>query len=308
MRNAEPARSSGQSGTAEADREAGEFPSQPLHHLDSLWIQVAGTRCNLSCTHCFVSCGPTDTRHAMMPRRQVAERVTEGLALGVREVYFTGGEPFLHPEMLGILEDTLERAPCTVLTNGTLFTPASIAQLARLSRAARFSLELRVSLDGTERGAHDAFRGAGNFERAVKGLLALEAAGLLPIVTATNTAHEDPLVLRERYAAALRAFGLSRPRIKLLPMFQLGRQALRGSRYGATETLRGLPPGEFDSNRLQCGSCRAVTADGVYVCPLLVNEPGGRMSDTLVGALGSFELRHGACFTCYATGMTCANG
>ena len=308
MRNAEPARASGGSGAVEADRETGAFPNQPLHHLDTLWIQVAGTRCNLSCTHCFVSCGPADTRHAMMPRRQVAERVAEGLALGVREIYFTGGEPFLHPEMFGILEDTLKHAPCTVLTNGTLFTAASIAHLARLSRAARFSLELRVSLDGAQREAHDAFRGAGNFERAVEGLRSLEAAGLLPIVTGTNTESEDPLWLRERYAASLRALGIARPRIKLLPMFQLGREVSRSSPYGAADSLRGLHPAQFDSGRLQCGACRAVTADGVYVCPLLVNEGSARMSDSLVGALGSFELRHGACFTCYTTGMTCANG
>ena len=56
------------------------------------------------------------------------------------------------------------------------------------------------------------------------------------------------------------------------------------------------------------GCRRAVTARGVYVCPLLVDEPDGRMGDTLAAALGPFELRHGACYTCYVTGMTCANG
>jgi MoaA/NifB/PqqE/SkfB family radical SAM enzyme len=308
MRNAETTGPALASAPAQSGGESGVFPSQPLHHLDTLWIQVAGTRCNLSCTHCFVSCGPADTRHGMMTREQVARRVAEGVALGVREFYFTGGEPFLHPEMLGILADTLEHGPSTVLTNGTLFTAATISSLASLSRSARYSLELRVSLDGAGRTAHDAFRGAGNFERAIQGLRALEAAGLLPIVTATNTSHEDPLVLRERYADALRGFGLSRPRIKLLPMFQLGREASRTAPYDEGESLRDMDPAEFDPGRLQCGSCRAVTAAGVFVCPLLVNEDGTRMSDSLAGALGGFVLRHGACSTCYHTGMTCANG
>jgi hypothetical protein len=39
-----------------------------------------------------------------------------------------------------------------------------------------------------------------------------------------------------------------------------------------------------------------------------VDEPGGRMGDRLADALGPFTLAHGACFTCYVTGMTCANG
>src|SRR2546423_15285871 len=44
------------------------FPIQPLLHLDTLWIQVAGTLCNLSCTHCFVTSGPGIQRHRPVPR------------------------------------------------------------------------------------------------------------------------------------------------------------------------------------------------------------------------------------------------
>src|SRR5262245_50562174 len=86
---------------------SGRFPRQPLAHLDALWIQVAGTLCNLRCTHCFVSCGPGDDHHSLMTRAEVRARVAEGVGLGVKEFYFTGGEPFVHPEMIEILEDTL---------------------------------------------------------------------------------------------------------------------------------------------------------------------------------------------------------
>src|SRR5262252_3520568 len=78
-------------------------PLQPLFHLDALWIQVAGTLCNLACTHCFVSSGPGDDHHALMPRDEVRNHVARGLALGAKEFYFTGGEPFVHPAMLEII-------------------------------------------------------------------------------------------------------------------------------------------------------------------------------------------------------------
>ncbi|MBI5710079.1 MAG: radical SAM protein [Candidatus Eisenbacteria bacterium] len=284
------------------------FPVQPLLHLDALWIQVAGTLCNLACTHCFISCGPGDERHALMGRAEVRARVAEALALGVKEFYFTGGEPFLHPEMEEILEDTLAHGPCTVLTNGTLFTRHRIAELRCVGDGARYSLELRVSLDGLGAAEHDRFRGAGSFARTIEGLRALEEGGLLPIVTLTRTTDEDPLASTKRALEALRALGLTRPRVKTLPLFQLGRESRRTRGYAATETLAGLSCGCFDPTRLQCGSCRAVTARGVYVCPLLVEEPGGRMGDRLAEALGPFELEHGACYTCWVTGMTCANG
>ena len=66
----------------------------------------------------------------------------------MREYYFTGGEPFLNPEMEAILEATLAVGPATVLTNGLLLDPARCARLKALADAADYSLDLRVSLDG----------------------------------------------------------------------------------------------------------------------------------------------------------------
>jgi MoaA/NifB/PqqE/SkfB family radical SAM enzyme len=281
-----------------------DFPVQPLLHLDALWFQVAGTICNLTCTHCFVSCGPGNHRHGFLTRTQVRDHLAQGLSLGVREVYFTGGEPFLHPDLTSILEDTLAHAPATVLTNGTLFTEARARRLAELAAGSRHSLELRVSLDGASAAEHDRFRGAGAFARTLDGLRRLERHGLLPIVTATLHAGEAAEAAAARHLAALRAAGIARPRLKLLPYFQLGRGAESGE---AAATLAGLPSESFDAARLPCARCRAITSRGVHVCPLLVDETGGRMGDRLGEALGPFTLSHSACLTCWVSGMTCAN-
>jgi AdoMet-dependent heme synthase len=284
-----------------------QAPLQPIAHLDALWIQVAGTACNLTCTHCFVSCGPGDLRHRPMTRHEVRDRVEEGLALGVREFYFTGGEPFLHPDLLEILADTLAVGPATVLTNGTLFTPARLERLRDLSAGSRYAFELRVSLDGYSESDHDRFRGSGSFARTIGGLRAASRVGLLPIVTATQTTAEDPVSFRARYLTMLRAAGIERPRLKVLPLFRLGREAERDRPYSTGETLAGLPQEALAAGHLQCGSCRAVTANGVYVCPLLIEEPRARMADRIEDALTPFRLAHGACSTCWETGMTCAN-
>ena len=284
------------------------YPVQPLHHLDTLWIQVAGTVCNLTCTHCFVPSGPGIRRHDLIAPERVRALVREGLVLGVREVYFTGGEPFLHPEIMEMVEDTLALAPLTVLTNGTLFTRERIERLATLSSAGIYSLELRVSLDGPTAAAHDRIRGQGTFARALEGLGRLSRAGLVPIVTATLMDGEDAAGANDRYVELLKSAGVARPRLKLLPLFKLGREIERSGPYATHETLAGMGDAPFDTQRLQCGHCRAVTSQGVFVCPLLVDEPGARMGDSLGESLGPFALRHGACSTCFATGMTCANG
>jgi sulfatase maturation enzyme AslB (radical SAM superfamily) len=291
-----------------ATGDASTFPAQPLLHLDALWIQVAGSLCNLECVQCFVSAGPGNHHHALMSRDQVRRHVGDALALGVKEFFFTGGEPFVHPEMIEILEDTLGHGPSTVLTNGTLWTRGRLAALASLAQTSRYSLEIRVSLDGGTAEEHDRYRGAGTFERTVLGLIELESHGLLPIVTVTQHGDEDPLAFRARYFEMLKEAGLKRPRIKIIPLFLLGRETARTRAYDGSETLRGLPPENFDPLRLQCGGCRAVTSRGVFVCPLLVDEAGARMGTRLDETLGPFELRYGACHTCWVTGMTCANG
>jgi sulfatase maturation enzyme AslB (radical SAM superfamily) len=276
--------------------------------LDALWLQVAGTLCNLTCTHCFVSCGPDNHHHPLMSRAEVRQRVAEALDLGVKEFYFTGGEPFLHAEMMEILADTHPHGPCTILTNGTLLTRARVAELRRHTDQGRYSLELRVSLDGWRAARHDRIRGAGSFERALAGLRAASDAGLLPIVTATYDVDDDLGALAARYRAMLRDAGIDRPRLKLLPLFRLGRESERTRPYQAFETLVGVPQDAIEPGRLQCSHCRAVTARGVYVCPLLVEAPGAWLGERLSDSLGPIPLDHDACYTCYVTGMSCGNG
>src|SRR5687768_4684412 len=93
-------------------------PQVPMLALDTLWFQVAGTICNIECTHCFISCSPRNHSHEMMRLADVLPWLEEARRLGVREYYFTGGEPFMNRDMLAILEATLQQGPATVLTNG----------------------------------------------------------------------------------------------------------------------------------------------------------------------------------------------
>src|ERR1700726_3204602 len=159
---------------------AGAPPEVALRSLDTLWFQVGGTLCNLACTHCFIPCSPTNHTHEMMRLEQVRRYLREAVALGVKEFYFTGGEPFLNPEMEAILAATLAVGPASVLTNGLLLDPARCARLAALAAASPYSLDLRVSLDGYDAASNDAVRGTGTFERVLAGLRPLPAAGPYP--------------------------------------------------------------------------------------------------------------------------------
>lgn len=281
-------------------------PRVGLTSLDTLWFQVGGTVCNLACTHCFISCSPTNHTHELMRLDEVERYLEEAVRLGVREYYFTGGEPFLNPDMEAILEATLRVGPASVLTNGLLLDPARCARLRNLERASDYSLDLRVSLDGYDAASNDPIRGEGTFVRILAGVRNLAEAGLNPVITVTEVCREAGTDAgKERFFELLRALGIDRPRLKILPVFQIGAEAERGGAYESWQRLREgeLPAGAWD--HLQCSSCRMVTDQGVWVCPILVNEPSARMGETLADTLRPFPLDHPACWTCHAYGVSC---
>jgi hypothetical protein len=56
---------------------------------------------------------------------------------------------------------------------------------------------------------------------------------------------------------------------------------------------------------LMCGSSRTVSARGWYPCPILIEEAGARMGDSMAEANRPIRLNHSACVTCHAEGFSC---
>jgi MoaA/NifB/PqqE/SkfB family radical SAM enzyme len=286
---------------------AGHAPFVPFLRLSALWIQITGTWCNLECTHCINASGPDNPWLKPIAPEIARKAMREADQLGVKEIYFTGGEPFLHGEIVALLENALAVAPTTVLTNGTLIDEAMADRLAALARGAAYSLEIRVSLDDTDPEKNDRVRGAGAFDKAVRAIQLLHERGLLPIVTATEiTSHEHAggWGTYERFRRFLTGLGIEKPRVKVMPVFALGRSSRCGGRRLTEDDLEG-----FDRGTLQCSESRVVAAGGVYACPILAGLPGAKLSDgSLEASFRDAPLYHPSCVTCHETGMTCKNG
>ncbi len=282
------------------------IPTAPLSGLNTLWIQVTGTWCNLTCTHCLNSSGPVNPWLKSLDTDIVIRYLKEGAELGIKEIYYTGGEPFLHPDMLLLIARALEVAPTTVLTNGTLITEQVADTLAALAHNSPYSLEIRISIDDVDPERNDRVRGKGAFAKAVRALRLLSSRDLLPIVTATEILRDelpDGSGMYERFRDVLLSLGITKPRVKIMPVFSIGRMEGQAGPLITPEMLEG-----FDFSRLQCTETRVVAEGGVYACPILAGLPGARLSArSLKEALNPCNLYHTACVTCYETGMTCKN-
>jgi molybdenum cofactor biosynthesis enzyme MoaA len=283
-------------------------PWVSIPHLDQLWFQVAGTLCNLTCHHCFISCSPKNDTFGFLTLEEVKRRLEESVPLGVKEYYFTGGEPFLNPQMTEILIETLRYGPATVLTNGTVLKDEWLAQLRAAEEASLYSLEFRVSIDGCSAEMNDPVRGEGTFARAMRGVAKLVEHDFLPIITAARVwpLEQDRQVI-DGLLAVLREAGYTRPRLKILPTLHLGAEATRTHGYLPSERVTPLMLEGYDQSKLVCHDSRIVTDRGVHVCPILIESPDSLLAPTLAGSLVPFAVEHGACTTCYQYGAICAN-
>ena len=101
--------------------------------------------------------------------------------------------------------------------------------------------------------------------------------------------------------------GLDRPRLKWIPPFGIGREARRGREYEQWELLTAEDVAHPEAQqRLQCGTSRTVTSNGVWPCPILINEPAYRLADDIPAGTKAHRVDHPACHTCFVEGFTCS--
>jgi len=143
---------------------AGRSAHLKLDRLKECWFHVTHC-CNLRCTHCMFSSGPT--RRSQLSPLQLKQSVEEAQGLGCQVFYFTGGEPLIYQELLPICREILKdaQAHVVILTNGIALTSLGDEVLKLDNERVHF----QVSLDGNEQ-HNDVIRGPGAFQRALTGV------------------------------------------------------------------------------------------------------------------------------------------
>jgi pyruvate-formate lyase-activating enzyme/TusA-related sulfurtransferase len=145
-----------------------------------LWLYT-NFDCNLSCDYCCVRSSPKAPRRALGAER-VRRIAVEAAELGVSEIFVTGGEPFMLPDIGEIITSCAGAAPTTVLTNGMLFAGRGLATLRSLPRD---RITFQISLDSPTPERHDSHRGKGTWARAWKGIERARAEGFRVRLAAT---------------------------------------------------------------------------------------------------------------------------
>lgn len=180
--------------------------SVTLQRLKTLWFNT-GTLCR----NCYIELSPRNDRLVYLTRSEVAaylDEIERG-GWGAEEIGFTGGEPFMNPDLFRMLEDSLSRGfRVLVLTNA--MRPMQRAKTRLLDIKNRFGdkLTLRVSLDQFTPERHEDERGPGSFKPTLDGLIWLARNGFKVAVAGRTMWGDDPKTVQAGYARLFADHGL----------------------------------------------------------------------------------------------------
>ncbi|MBC26495.1 MAG: radical SAM protein [Rhodospirillaceae bacterium] len=285
----------------------------PLGELETLWFNT-GTLCNLSCDNCYIESSPRNDRLVYLSASEVDEFLHEAIyrQLGTSEIGFTGGEPFMNPDLINMLENVLSRGfKALVLTNG--MRPLMKCSEAVLSLYPREKCKFRISLDHFTREGHERIRGKNTWKPALQGLKWLCKQGF-PVSVASRTCwtHSEDIMRKGFYSLFAKekiAIDASNPSsLVLFPEMddQIDVPEITESCWN----VLGISPSE-----LMCSRSRVVLkrkgdpSPVVSPCTLLPYEEAYDFGSTLASAQHPVKLNHPHCSKfCVLGGASCSSG
>ena len=284
-----------------------------LRALDTLWFNT-GTLCNLTCAGCYIESSPRNDRLAYLSRAEVRAYLDEiaADALPTRLIGFTGGEPFMNPDIIGMLDDVLSRGlHALVLTNAMLPMRKLRAPLLALRQAHGQKLKIRVSLDHYTPAGHEAERGVRSWQPTIDGMVWLAENGFALDVAGRLLNAEPEPSRRAGYGALFAELGLpvdamDPVRLMLFPEMDPARDVPE-----ITTACWGILHKSPDD--VMCASARMVVKrkdaehPAVVACTLLPYDTQFELGRTLKDAAQPVSLNHPYCASfCVLGGAACS--
>ena len=286
-----------------------------LPHPETLWFNT-GTLCNITCANCYIESSPTNDALVYISADEVSDYLDqlETRQWDVREIAFTGGEPFMNPEMIELLRRPLARGyDVLVLTNAMSPMMRQRMQDGITALIAEYGgrLTFRVSLDHHSAPVHDAERGVGAFEKSLTGMRWLRDAGARLAVAGRIEMAESEAEARKGYRALFATEGFdidaTNPGMTVLfPEMDPGVEVPE-----ITTACWGILNQSPDA--VMCASSRMVIkrkgadAPAVLACTLLPYDPQFEMGTTLADAEADVSLNHPHCAKfCVLGGASCS--
>ncbi|MEP4248756.1 radical SAM protein [Tateyamaria sp.] len=286
-----------------------------LSNPETLWFNT-GTLCNITCANCYIKSSPKNDALVYLTADEVSDYLDQldARKWNVREIAFTGGEPFMNPACLEMLERSLARGyDVLVLTNAMAPMMRSKTKEGIADLVARYGAKItfRISLDHHAASVHDTERGKGAFEKTLRGMAWLHSINARMAVAGRIEMAESEDEARTGYGALFSANGWD------VDALDPGMTVLFPEMDDSIEvpeiTTDCWDILNKDPAAVMCSSSRMVVkrkgADkpAVLACTLLPYDPEFELGTTLAEAEKDVSLNHPHCAKfCVLGGASCS--
>jgi uncharacterized radical SAM superfamily Fe-S cluster-containing enzyme len=285
-----------------------------LSRLRTLWFNT-GTLCNIACRNCYIESAPTNDRLVYLTRDDVAAYLDEIERDGwmTEAIGFTGGEPFMNPDLLPMLEECLTRGfRVLVLTNAMRPMQRKSQRLVELNNRLGNKLTIRVSLDHFTAERHDDERGFGTFKPTLDGLIWLARSGFNVAVAGRTMWGDDLQAERQGYARLFAEHGVAidaNNPTELVLFPEMDARADVPEITTACWSILGKSPDE-----VMCATSRMVVkhkgaeSPVIVACTLIPYDKRFELGSTLAEAQKPISLNHPHCAKfCVLGGGACSS-
>jgi organic radical activating enzyme len=279
----------------------------------TVWVNT-GTLCNIACQNCYIESSPRNDRLTYLTRAEVRQFLDEAASLPQppAEIGFTGGEPFMNPDFLDMVEDSLGGGfRVLVLTNAMKPLQHFKTGLLDLNRGFPGQLSLRVSLDHYIPAQHECIRGVNTWQPAIDGLQWLARNDFDVSVAGRSAWAETEASMRAGYGKLFEDLKLSidaRDPQRLVLFPEMDEQADVPEITERCWGILGKSPAD-----VMCASSRMIIkrkgADRptVVSCTLLPYSQEFEMGSSLAAAVRPVALNHPHCARfCVLGGASCS--
>ena len=284
-----------------------------LRALDTLWINT-GTLCNLTCQNCYIESSPSNDRLAYMTLAEVEGYLDEIRrdALPTKLIGFTGGEPFMNPDLPAMLGAALDRGfDVLVLTNAMRPMEKCRDSLLELKARHGARLGLRVSVDHYGQAVHELERGKRSWQPTLDGLKWLSAHGFHTDVATRRLSGESEAEMRAGFGRLFAEHGIALEAHDPVRLMVFPEMDATADVPEITEACWGILHKSPDD--VMCASSRMVVkrrgaaAPAVLACTLLPYDPQFELGKTLAEADTTVALNHPHCARfCVLGGAACS--
>ncbi len=289
--------------------------SVALKNPETLWFNT-GTLCNIECLNCYIASSPTNDALVYITADEVRDFLDqiEERNWPVREIGFTGGEPFMNPEMIEMARAALERGyEVLILTNAMqpMLRRKMRDGLLGLRRDFGDKLSFRISVDHYRAELHDKERGEGSFDKTLAGMEWLRDNGFKMAVAGRTVWDETDSQSRAGYAAFFKAQGFdidaqNPAQTVLFPEMDETAEVseITTACWGILDKS---PEAVMCSNARMVVKRKGAEKPAVLACTLLAYEPEFEMGHTLAEAEADVHLNHPHCAKfCVLGGASCS--